>query len=155
MKFLWPCIWCLLLISCKEVSFEVPQPKGVASLKEIPTSLQGQYLSYNEISGEASDTLIIEAQGYHFKDKNENDWLGQGRLGDSLVVKLYQDIYFINFRVEDQWVLRLIRKEAFKSHRVSCLSISMMTQNAKSCCESFPKDLRCLKFKRVMIRFIR
>ena len=124
MKFIWPCVvCCLLLLSCKEVSFRVPQPRGVTPLEEIPPSLQGQYLSYNQASGEASDTLIIEALGYHFKDENDNDWLGQGRLGDSLIVKLYQDIYFINFKIEDQWVLRLIRKKHSKA--IEFLSIEI------------------------------
>jgi hypothetical protein len=75
--------------------------------------LQGHYLSYDEITGEESDTLIIESWGYHFKDKNDNDWLGAGHLSDSLVVKFYKNYYFINFKSGDQWVLRLIRQKSY------------------------------------------
>lgn len=102
--------WSLLLISCREVSFPVAQPAGVPSLKEIPPALLGQYLSYDEKTGEESDTLIIESWGYHFKDHEDKDWLGQGHLSDTLVVKFYQDYYFVNFKSGNQWVLRLLQK---------------------------------------------
>lgn len=105
--------WALVLISCKEVSFKEPQPKGIEALKIIPPTLQGQYLSYDDKSGEASDTLVIESWGYHFKDKEDKDWLGQGHLSDSMVVKFYQNYYFVNFKSGDQWVLRLIRQKSY------------------------------------------
>lgn len=101
----------LLLVSCKEVSFKVPQPAGIKPLTEIPTSLQGQYLSQNEGTSADSDTLIIESWGYHFKDKNDNDWLGRGQISDTLVVKFYEDYYFVNFKSDGQWVLRLIKQK--------------------------------------------
>ncbi len=106
-------IWASLLISCKEVSFTEPQPAGIAPLKEIPRNLQGQYLSYDEITGDESDTLIIESWGYHFKDKHDDDWLGGGHLSDTLVVKFYQNNYFVNFKSGDQWVLRLINQKSY------------------------------------------
>ncbi len=105
--------WALLLASCKEVSFKPPQPIGIKSLDEIPATLQGHYLSYDEITGEKSDTLIIESWGYYFKDKKDDDWLGGGHLSDSLVVKSYKDYYFANFKSGDQWVLRLIHQKSF------------------------------------------
>ncbi|HNP06623.1 MAG TPA: hypothetical protein PKN99_03305 [Cyclobacteriaceae bacterium] len=105
--------WAALLISCKEVSFKTPQPAGIKALREIPPSLQGHYLSYDEVNGEESDTLIIESWGYHFKDKKDVDWLGRGHLSDSLVVKFYKNYYFVNFKSGDQWVLRLIRQKAY------------------------------------------
>ncbi|HNP94728.1 MAG TPA: hypothetical protein PKJ63_03840 [Cyclobacteriaceae bacterium] len=106
-------LWLLLLASCKEISFKEPQPAGVPALTEIPANLQGHYLSYDEITGEESDTLIIESWGYHFKDKEDKDWLGSGHLSDSLVVKFYQNYYFINFKSGDQWVLRLVRQKPY------------------------------------------
>ena len=115
--------WDMLLASCKEVSFVVPQPEGVARLKEIPLALQGHYLSYDEITGEASDTLIIESWGYHFKDKKDDDWLGSGHLSDSLVVKRYKDYYFVNFKSGNQWVLRLVRQNP--SGGIAFLSIDI------------------------------
>jgi hypothetical protein len=103
--------WSLLFYSCKEVSFREPQPAGVDQLKEVPRALQGIYYTYNQSTGEKADTLIIESWGYHMKDKDEKDWLGRGVLNDSLVIKFYQNIYFVNFRTKDQWVLRLIRQK--------------------------------------------
>lgn len=101
----------LLLVSCKEVSFKVPQPAGIKPLTEIPASLQGYYLSQADEVSEDSDTLVIESWGYHFKDKNDNDWLGRGQISDSLVVKFYEGYYFVNFKSDDQWVLRLIKQK--------------------------------------------
>jgi hypothetical protein len=104
--------WSSLLYSCKEVSFREAQPAGVAPLKEVPPPLKGIYQTYDRQSGETGDTLIIESWGYHFKDKEDQDWLGRGVLSDSLVVKFYQNFYFINFKDGDQWVLRLIRQKS-------------------------------------------
>ena len=70
--------WALLLFSCKEVTFKEPQPAGVQALKEVPPTLCGSYQSYEQISGDFSDTLIVEPWGYHMKDKNDKDWLGRG-----------------------------------------------------------------------------
>lgn len=100
----------MLLYSCKEVSFREPQPAGVTALKEVPKALHGRYVGVDE-KGDESDTLIIESWGYHFRDNKEKDWLGKGVLSDSLVVKFYQDYYFVNFRSEDQWVLRVIHQK--------------------------------------------
>lgn len=103
--------WIMLLVSCKEVSFKESQPAGIKPLTEIPSELQGQYLSFDNNTGEESDTLIIESWGYHFKDKDDNDWLGRGSLSDSLVVKFYHNYYFVNFKSGNQWILRLVRQK--------------------------------------------
>jgi len=104
--------WSLLLYSCKEVTFREAQPMGITALKEIPPALQGVYQTYDKQTGETGDTLIIESWGYHFKDKEDKDWLGKGRLSDSLVVKFYENYYFVNFKEENQWVLRLIKQKS-------------------------------------------
>jgi len=80
-------------------------------LKEVPASLLGKYRPRNQPNSEKNDTLIIESWGYHFKDKNEKDWLGRGVLSDTLVVKFYENYYFINFKSGSQWVLRLIKQK--------------------------------------------
>jgi hypothetical protein len=104
--------WSLLLYSCKEVTFVEAQPAGIAALKSIPSSLHGVYQTYDRQTGEVGDTLIIESWGYHFKDKEDQDWLGRGTLSDSLIVKFYDNCYFINFKDDNQWVLRLIRQKS-------------------------------------------
>lgn len=107
-KWLLAIGWALLLASCKEVSFREPQPAGIPPLKEVPPALRGNYVGVNT-QGNDTDTLIIESWGYHFRDTQEKDWLGKGVLSDSLVLKYYQDHYFVSFRSGDQWVLRVIR----------------------------------------------
>jgi hypothetical protein len=103
--------WILMLYSCKEVSFKEPQPAGVKSLREIPQELIGKYQVVDKTTGEKNDSLIIESWGYHFKDRTDKDWLGKGTLSDSLVVKFYKNYYFINFRSDDQWTLRLVKRK--------------------------------------------
>lgn len=109
-KYLLIVAWAMLVISCKEVSFREPQPAGVPSLSEVPKGLHGQYVGVDN-QGKDTDTLLIESWGYHFRDARDKDWLGKGVLSDSLVVKFYQNYYFVNFRTGDQWVLRLIRQK--------------------------------------------
>jgi hypothetical protein len=104
--------WSLLLCSCKEVTFREPQPAGVAPLREVPASLVGSYATRDKATGEIGDTLFIESWGYRFKDTDDKDWLGKGRLSDSLVVKFYENIYFVNFKEGDQWVLRLMKEKS-------------------------------------------
>ena len=99
----------MLLYSCKEISFPEPQPHGVIPLQEIPKGLHGNYVGMDE-SGDDTDTLIIESWGYRFKNTNGKDWLGKGTISDSLVIKYFQNYYFVNFRSGDQWILRLIKQ---------------------------------------------
>jgi len=105
-------VWAMLFYSCKEVSFTASQPSGVVALKEVPEVLRGKFQPMDIPSDEKKDTLIIEAWGYHFKDSKDKDWLGRGVISDSLVIKFYQDYYFVNFRSGDQWILRLIRQKS-------------------------------------------
>ena len=118
--------WSLLLGSCREVSFAEPQPAGVEALPEIPLSLRGHYLSFDERTGDESDTLIIESWGYHIRDNQDKDWLGGGHLSDSLVVKFYENYYFVNFKSGDQWVLRLLQKKP--SGGIRLLSIDLQNE---------------------------
>jgi hypothetical protein len=98
------------IFSCKEISFPTPQPMGLASLTEVPAALRGKYNSLED--QDKKDTLIIESWGYHFKDTNDKDWLGRGTVSDSLVIKMYQGYYFVNFRSDDQWILRVLKQKS-------------------------------------------
>jgi hypothetical protein len=118
--------WSLLLYSCNEVTFHEPQPAGVTALKSIPLTLQGQYSTRDKSTGEIGDTLIIESWGYHFKDTDNKDWLGSGRLSDTLVVKYYQNYYFVNFKEGDQWVLRLVKEKS--PGRLEFMSIDLQDE---------------------------
>ena len=139
--------WSLMLYSCKEISFKEPQPAGVAALKKVPSSLIGKYYSYDKTTGEKADTLIIESWGYRFKDKDDKDWLGRGVLSDSLVLKFYENYYFVNFKSGDQWVVRLIRLKP--SGSVEFLSIDIQDDSKrKEMLRKISKKLKVTEVKK-------
>jgi hypothetical protein len=139
--------WSLLLISCKEVSFKEPQPAGVPALKEVPAALRGNYQSYDQASGDFSDTLIIEAWGYHMKDKNDKDWLGRGTLSDTLVLKYFENYYFVNFKTGDQWVLRVVKQNTNGS--IEFLAIDLQDEvKGKDMIKKLSRKLKVKEIKR-------
>jgi hypothetical protein len=139
--------WALVLHSCKEVSFPEAQPAGVPALSELPPSLRGAYSVVDKTTQERGDTLIIESWGYHLADKNDKDWLGRGVLSDSLVVKFYKNIYFVNFRVENQWVLRLIRKKTNGDLEFMTMDVQN-DEKRKDLLKKFGKQFRVQEIKR-------
>jgi hypothetical protein len=134
-----------MFASCKEVSFREPQPSGVKPLQEVPEALRGMYIPAGADSADRADTLVIESWGYHFKDSNDKDWLGRGAISDSLIVKFYQDYYFVNFRAGDQWVLRLLKQN--KNGSIEFLSIDL--QNDESSKDKLKRLSKKIKFKEV------
>jgi len=140
-------VWAALLASCKEVSYPVAQPAGVQALKEVPSNLIGTFQVYEEKTGDFSDTLIIESWGYHMKDQNEKDFLGRGTLSDTLVLKFYQNYYFVNFKLNNQWVLRLIKQHPDGSFEF--LSIDLQDEiKAKGKLKKISKKLKVTEVKR-------
>jgi hypothetical protein len=136
-----------MLASCKEVSFREAQPAGVQPLRKVPAALLGQYVPTNLSPDEKVDTLIIESWGYHFKDSQDKDWLGRGVISDSLVVKFYQDYYFVNFRTGDQWVLRLIKQ--LPNGDIQFLSIDLQgEETAKAKLKRLSKKIKFTEIKR-------
>lgn len=103
--------WAALFSACNEVTYPVAQPQNVAALSEVPVALRGWYRDANADQKNPSDTIIVESWGYRVKDKELRDMLGQYRLGDLLVLKYYKGYYFANFKVEDQWVLRVLKRD--------------------------------------------
>jgi hypothetical protein len=139
--------WSAMLASCKEVSFKEAQPAGIPALKEVPANLQGKYIPNQITPDEKVDTLIIESWGYHFKDSQDKDWLGRGAISDSLVVKFYQDYYFVNFREGDQWVLRLIKQKPDGS--LEFLSIDLQSEEtSKDKLKRLSKKIKFTEIKR-------
>ncbi len=138
--------WSLLLFSCKEVTFKEPQPAGVPALKEVPASLRASYQTYEQTSGDFSDTLIIEPWGYHMKDKDDKDWLNRGTLSDTLVLKYYENYYFVNFKSGDQWVLRLVRQNP--NGALDFLAIDIQDDaKRKNILKKISKELKISEFK--------
>lgn len=97
--------------SCTEVSFPIHQPKGEPALAEFPEKLRGMYITSD--SDSLRDTLMIATTNYLFfsaKSQQKSDWLGQGQLSDSLVIKEYKGYYFVNFKENDQWLMRVVKQ---------------------------------------------
>ncbi|HNT49042.1 MAG TPA: hypothetical protein PLM56_07355 [Cyclobacteriaceae bacterium] len=123
------CCWALLLLSCQEVSFTKAQPAGVAALRQLPQSICGEYQIRDNTTGEMGDTIIIEPWGYRTKDAAGKDWLGAAHLSDTLVVKQYENYFFINFKEGDQWILRLLKVKS--PNVLTLMSINLETETGE------------------------
>jgi len=56
--------------------------------ERIPASVyRVLYQTFEQASGDFSDTLIIEPWGYHMKDKDDKELVESRTLSDSLVLK--------------------------------------------------------------------
>ncbi len=104
----------VVTVACKEVTFKEPQPIGVKSLTEIPTTLRGTYRMEGE---EEKDTVLITAKGY-FAGADKKD---QGVLSDSIILKEYKGYYFLNINDRPEWILRILKRE--KNGDLSMLSM--------------------------------
>ena len=140
-------VWSALLYSCKEVTFKEAQPLGISALKQVPANLQGTYQTIDKNTGEFSDTLIVEPWGYHFKDKNDKDWLTRGSLSDTMVLKVYKNYYFLNYKTEGHWILRLIQQEP--SGAVRFLSIDLRDESKRK--EILKKLHKKIPYKEVTV----
>jgi hypothetical protein len=107
------CIFSVLcLVSCNEVSFPTHQPKGITPLKAFPKELRGYYLTTEGDS--IQDTIQIEERSYRTLDgkpNSEKSWLDAAEISDSLVVKKYKGLYFINFKENNEWLLRILKRD--------------------------------------------
>lgn len=108
-----------LLISCVEVKFEEPQPKGVKPLEVIPESIRGTY-----IMGE-NDTMKISADGFVLlNDSSKKDEVHE--LSEFFVIKKWRKSYFINIREKDEesWSVIFITRNKEKRMTVGILSFN-------------------------------
>lgn len=95
----------IVACACKEISFQGPQPKGKASLKEIPKSLLGKYLLSEQNDASNKDTLVVTRNGYYVTSDST-----RGTLGDSLVLKKFKGYYFFNDNENPEWLLRVVKR---------------------------------------------
>ena len=98
---------CLLLsitlVSCTDIYFSEPQPKGVKPLENGFEELIGEYVSFDENS-EPDDTVIVTRNKIIFPDDEDME----GELGEMTVVKKFKGHYFMNFYDEDKDLWQLI-----------------------------------------------
>ncbi len=80
------------------------------------------------------------------KDKDDKDWLGRGTLSDTLVVKLHENYYFINFKSGGQWVLRLVKQDPDGSIRFLAIDIQDDVKR-KDMLKKISKKLKINEFK--------
>lgn len=103
----------LIVISCSEITYPVPQPAGKKNLEAVPKKLQGLFALISQDDPEPSkpDTVLITADGFH-NPKNLHDPKDQELLGDSLVIREYKGLYFMNEALhteEPNWRLIIIK----------------------------------------------
>ena len=112
----------------------------------MPPALRGAYQTYDQTTGDFADTLIIEPWGYRMKDKNDKDWLGRGVLSDTLVLKYYENYYFVNFKTDNQWVLRLVKQNPNGS--IEFLAIDLQDEaKGKDVLKKISRELNVKKLK--------
>ncbi|MCI0751121.1 MAG: hypothetical protein L0Y35_04730 [Flammeovirgaceae bacterium] len=138
MKYLPFFFFGLIFASCTEVSFTVPQPKGIKKLIEIPDQFVGKYVS--TYSSETTDTLVISKTGYLIKEVKEKPDINleRGSLSDSLVIKFYRGYYFVNMKENDQWILRILR---FSDNQLEFSSIDISTDEQKEKLKSLKPEI--------------
>jgi hypothetical protein len=107
----------LTIISCKEVTFKIPQPKSTKALASVPENLHGKYLAIDKNGAISKDTLIITEKGYHLsylqtkKQFSGKHNLDNGVLGDAIILKSFKGYYFLNINQEPEWILRILKQE--------------------------------------------
>lgn len=117
MKRILPAILIVVLVGCKEVSFQEPQPKGKKPLTSVPKQLRGKYLAKTAEGELAKDTIVITERGYRFayfdpaERKIQNKSYEEGLLGDSLVLTHFKGYYFVNLNEDPEWILRILKPE--------------------------------------------
>ena len=123
----------ILLVGCKEISFQEPQPEGKKSLGEIPEKLHGTFL-LSAAGDNSQDTLFINKRGYRIaSDKKES------LLGDSVVLKQYKGYYFININENPEWLMRVIRQE--KNGDLTYMSMDVEEGSFNSLLKSLSQEL--------------
>ena len=110
-------VW-IFVVSCKEITFREPQPKGRKALSTIPHELRGMYLPVGDDGQVSRDTIVIFKEGYRFGYYDASDRSNQndeeyesGVLSDSLVLKTFKGYYFFSFFENPEWTLRVVTRE--------------------------------------------
>jgi len=122
------------LVSCREITFREPQPKGIKVLESVPKSLVGRY-PLPEDDGTVIDTLIIQSSGYYFAKDND-----KGLLGNDLVLKKYKGYYFVNMNGNPEWFLRIIKQD--KDGTITIMRMDNTESNFALLVKDLSKEIR-------------
>lgn len=94
----------VLLGSCSNVVFNESVPKDQHPLKEFPKEIRGIYVDSE------NDTLEISSNRYVYGELKSNTLL-EGELGEELIIKKFEEFYFLNFKNENGfWEMIAARK---------------------------------------------
>lgn len=114
----------LLLWSCVEVKFELPQPKGIKDISVIPESLQGKYAV-------DKDTLEIKSDGIAYS----NDSLGKQdiyKISDNFKIRKWRNTYFLNVKEKDDSLWSVFFMTVGKNKQLSIGYLSYNTNNEEN-----------------------
>lgn len=105
-----------LLGSCSNIVFDEAVPVDQKSLDQFPTELQGIYID------KARDTLSIFPDRYIYGEIKGNSQL-EGQLGNDLVLKQFEDYYFLNFKNEDGFWEMIAAQKTASGLVLMCLDV--------------------------------
>lgn len=88
----------VLFASCNMVKFAEPQPAGIKNLDKMPPEVNGMFV------GTDNDTLVVNLGYFSFKSSKSNTNINM-TLGDSTVVRKYQNYIFMSNLEKDGWNL--------------------------------------------------
>jgi hypothetical protein len=134
MKNLWAVLFVVLFFSCKEVTYNDPQPKGKKSIAVVPEKLRGSYVMINDKEN-SKDTLFVNSRGYMIASDRK-----QKSLGDSLVLRYYKGYYFLSINENPEWLLRVIQRDPNGDLRF--MSMDTDENNFKSLLNKLSKEVK-------------
>jgi len=105
-----------LLGSCSNIVFDEAVPSDQISLDQFPSELQGTYLDKER------DTLSIFSDKYIYGEIKGNTLL-EGKLGNDLVLKKYEDYYFLNFKNENGFWEMIAAQKTAEGLVLLCLDV--------------------------------
>ena len=115
-------IACIAFVSCTEIYFERPQPKGVKPLKEGIRELVGEYISAED--DDDKDTISVTLDKIVFNDDDLDE-----SLGDIMVIKRYKGYYFLNFHSEEKDLWQLIVVKDVKEDLLEITNLTSIDQD--------------------------
>ena len=115
MKYLLVIIVALLYYSCKDIKFTEPQPKGIESLAVFPEELRGIYYDSKN-----NDTLRIQKNAFIFGNKASLIY-SEGTISDTLVIKAWENNYFVNLYENNLWNLFIVNVLANKDLTIAVI----------------------------------
>jgi len=114
----------ITLVSCTEIYFSEPQPKGIDPLDNRFEDIIGHYVSLDGDENK-EDTVIITRNEIIFPDEDDTD----GELSDKVMVKKYKGRYFLNFMDEEKELWQLVVVEVDNEGNLSVTNLMSIDED--------------------------